>query len=165
MKFYSPGLFLAFTLISFIYDSCHSETFTIGYLTGSERRHGNTDYHRPGLSISGAITLAVDEINRLHPLMNGHVLNFTVAETYGDEEESILRVALLWTQEVAGYIGPQETCVHEAKMASGFNLPMISYVSRLNSVPEIVTLTIKTVFLKILKFACSTGYVNFRKLK
>ncbi|GIX85149.1 ANF_receptor domain-containing protein [Caerostris extrusa] len=46
---------------------CHGDTFTIGYLTGSERRPGNMDYHRPGLSISGAITMAVDEINRLHP--------------------------------------------------------------------------------------------------
>ena len=26
------------------------------------------------------------------------------------------------------YIGPQETCVHEAKMAAAFDLPMISYV-------------------------------------
>ncbi|GIY13447.1 ANF_receptor domain-containing protein [Caerostris darwini] len=110
-----------------LYGLCHGDTFTIGYLTGSERRPGNMDYHRPGLSISGAITMAVDEINRLHPLVDGHYLNFTVAETYGDEEESILQVALLWTQNVAAYIGPQETCVHEAKMASGFNLPMISY--------------------------------------
>ncbi|GBN73450.1 hypothetical protein AVEN_60934-1 [Araneus ventricosus] len=110
---------------------CKADTFTVGYLTGSERRPGNEDYHRPGLSISGAITLAVDEINHLHPLVDGHKLNFTIAETYGDEEESILQVALLWTQNIAGYIGPQETCVHEAKMASGFNLPMISYVSRI----------------------------------
>ncbi|GFV65645.1 ANF_receptor domain-containing protein [Trichonephila clavipes] len=73
------------------------------------------------------LALAVGEINHQHPLVDGHLLNFTIAETYGDEEESILQVALLWTEEVAGYIGPQETCVHEAKMASGFNLPMISY--------------------------------------
>ncbi|KAF8763421.1 Receptor-type guanylate cyclase Gyc76C like protein [Argiope bruennichi] len=111
---------------------CHGEIYTVGYLTGSERRPGNMDYHRPGLSISGAITLAADEINRLHPLVDGHQLNFTIAETYGDEEESILQVALLWTQKIAGYIGPQETCLHEAKMASGFNLPMISYVSRIS---------------------------------
>ncbi|GFT02139.1 ANF_receptor domain-containing protein [Nephila pilipes] len=127
MKQNSSMLFSFLFCMWFLYDACRCDTFTIGYLTGSERRPGNMDYHRPGLSISGAISLAVDEISRLHPLVDGHLLNFTVAETYGDEEESILQVALLWTQKAAGYIGPQETCVHEAKMASGFNLPMISY--------------------------------------
>lgn len=106
-----------------------ARTFTMGYLTGSERLPGNTDYPRPGLTVSGAISLAVDEINRYKPLIGGHSLNFTVAETYGDEETSIYQVAVLWTQKVSVYIGPQETCVHEAKMASGFNIPMISYVS------------------------------------
>lgn len=104
-------------------------TFTMGYLTGSERLPGNDDYPRPGLTISGAISLAVDEINQFQPLIGGHILNFTVSETYGDEEMSLYQVAVLWTQNTSAYIGPQETCIHEAKMASGFNLPMISYVS------------------------------------
>lgn len=34
----------------------------------------------------------------------------------------------MWTKQIAGYIGPQETCVHEGRMAAAFNLPMISYV-------------------------------------
>lgn len=107
----------------------YGATFTMGYLTGSERLPGNDDYPRPGLTISGAISLAVDEINQFRPLLDGHKLNFTVAETYGDEETSLYQVAVLWTQNASAYIGPQETCIHEAKMASGFNLPMISYVS------------------------------------
>lgn len=107
----------------------YGTTFTMGYLTGSERLPGNDDYPRPGLTISGAISLAVDEINEFQPLIDGHTLNFTVAETYGDEETSLYQVAVLWTQNTSAYIGPQETCIHEAKMASGFNLPMISYVS------------------------------------
>lgn len=106
-----------------------SRNFTMGYLTGSQRRPGNKGYPRPGLTISGAISLAVDEINTLHPLRNNNTLGFTVAETYGEESESIYQTALLWTQDIAVYIGPQETCVHEAKMAASFDLPMISYVS------------------------------------
>ncbi|KAG8192571.1 hypothetical protein JTE90_015205 [Oedothorax gibbosus] len=101
--------------------------FTMGYLTGSQRRPGNKGYPRPGLTISGAISLAVDEINTLHPLKYNHTLTFTVAETYGEESESIYQTALLWTEDIAVYIGPQETCVHEAKMAASFDLPMISY--------------------------------------
>lgn len=36
----------------------------MGYLTGSQRRPGDQEYPRPGLTISGAISLAVDEINK-----------------------------------------------------------------------------------------------------
>lgn len=59
----------------------------------------------------------------------GHKLDFLVAETYGEEETSILMTADLWTRNISAYIGPQETCIHEGRMAAAFNLPMISYVS------------------------------------
>ncbi|GFY52175.1 ANF_receptor domain-containing protein [Trichonephila inaurata madagascariensis] len=113
------------TLISLV----NAKNFTMGYLTGSQRLPGNKGYPRPGLTISGAISLAVHEINEYHPLRNNHTLTFTVAETYGEESESIYQTAVLWTQGIAVYIGPQETCVHEARMAASFDLPMISYVS------------------------------------
>jgi hypothetical protein len=61
----------------------------------------------------------------------GHRLEFVVAETYGEELASIAQTADLRTQNVTAYIGPQETCVTEARMAAAFNLPMISYVSAL----------------------------------
>ncbi|XP_030080171.1 speract receptor isoform X2 [Drosophila hydei] len=107
--------------------TCYGEVFTLGYLTGSQRRPGNLDYQRPGITISGAISLAVEQVNagKLGDL--GHSLEFVVAETYGDEVASIRQTAALWTQQVAAYIGPQETCVHEGRMAAAFNLPMISY--------------------------------------
>lgn len=112
---------------------CHQivdQTFILGYLTGSKRRPGNQEYARPGLTISGAISLAVDEINTYHPLFGNNSLAFVAAETYGDEAESIRQTAKLWAIEnVAAYIGPQETCLYEARMAASFNLPMISYVS------------------------------------
>jgi hypothetical protein len=38
-----------------------AETFTLGYITGSKRRPDDLEYQRPGLRISGAITLAVEE--------------------------------------------------------------------------------------------------------
>lgn len=83
-----------------------------------------------GLMISGAITLAVNEINNNGKLKEmGHSLEFKVAETYGEEVSSIRQTAALWTDKVHAYIGPQETCVHEGRLAAAFNLPMISYVS------------------------------------
>lgn len=82
-----------------------------------------------GLRISGAISLAFDEVNS-HKLKDyGHQLEFLIAETYGEEVTSIRQTANLWTKNITAYIGPQETCVHEGRMAAAFNLPMISYVS------------------------------------
>ncbi|GAB0098027.1 Guanylate cyclase [Sergentomyia squamirostris] len=104
-----------------------SEIFTLGYLTGSQRRAGDLEYTRPGLIISGAISLAVAEVNEGVLKDLGHSLEFMVAETFGEEVSSIRQTAALWTKQVAGYIGPQETCVHEGRMAAAFNLPMISY--------------------------------------
>lgn len=101
----------------------------MGYLTGSQRRPGDLEYPRPGLTISGAISLAVEEVNRGSLAKMGHKLDFIVAETYGEEVTSVQKTADLWTRNVSVYIGPQETCEHEAFMAAAFNLPMISYVS------------------------------------
>ncbi|XP_072943513.1 guanylate cyclase 32E isoform X2 [Epargyreus clarus] len=117
-------------ILLFSMDSSHGEKFTLGYLTGSERRPGDYNYQRPGRVISGAISMAVDEVNEklLGPM--GHSLDFVVAETYGQEEVSIRQVAALWAANVSAFIGPQETCVHEGRMAAAFNLPMVSYYCR-----------------------------------
>ncbi|CAH1122713.1 unnamed protein product [Ceutorhynchus assimilis] len=104
-----------------------SDTFTIGYLTGSQRRPGDMEYSRPGLTISGAISLAVEELNHGLLLKKGHQLDFMVSETFGEEIISVQKTADLWTKNISAYIGPQETCEHEAFMAAAFNVPMISY--------------------------------------
>lgn len=124
---------LATILLLFIHVTRNkSETFTMGYLTGSQRRQGDLEYPRPGLTISGAISLAVEEVNEGPLAKMGHKLDFIVAETYGEEVNSVQKTADLWMKNVSVYIGPQETCEHEAFMAAAFNLPMISYVSVLH---------------------------------
>lgn len=57
-------------------------------------------------------------------------MSFLVSETFGEESTSILETAELWKKNISAFIGPQETCLHEARMAAAFNLPMISYVSQ-----------------------------------
>lgn len=73
--------------------------------------------------------MAIEDVTRQKILPGDHTLDMVVAETFGEEEESILQTAKLWTFNVSAYIGPQESCVHEARMAASFRLPMISYVS------------------------------------
>lgn len=120
---------ICLTLASII-SIASSEEFVLGYLTGSQRKAGDLEYSRPGLRISGAISYAVDQINEEFTEKGwDRRISFIVAETYGDEEISIDQTAKLWRSNVSAYIGPQETCVHEGRMAASFNLPMISYVS------------------------------------
>ncbi|XP_037094252.1 speract receptor-like [Pollicipes pollicipes] len=104
-----------------------AELFLMGYLTGSQRSPGDQEYTRPGRAISGAMNLALHEIRQQRPLVHGHQLDFVVAETYGRESESLRQVVRLWNRNVSAYIGPQETCVHEGRLAASLNLPMISY--------------------------------------
>ncbi|XP_065215329.1 guanylate cyclase 32E [Planococcus citri] len=120
------GLLALLTLITRLYLAKGTE-FTVGYLTGSQRRPEDITYNRPGATISGAITLAVEEVNEKILAQKGHKLKFEVAETYGDETASIKQTATLVYKNVSGFIGPQETCIHEARIAAAFNLPMISY--------------------------------------
>lgn len=116
-------------IMSSLINLSSSEEYVIGYLTGSQRKEGDLVYPRPGLRISGAISYAIDEVNReFREHGRDARLSFVVAETYGDEEISIDQTARLWRANVSAYVGPQETCIHEGRMAASFNLPMISYV-------------------------------------
>ena len=65
----------------------------------------------------------------IQQVLPGHRVEFVIAETYGNESYSIQRTVELTRRNISAYIGPQETCDHEARIASVFNLPMISYVS------------------------------------
>ena len=38
---------------------------TVGYMTGSSRKPGDQEYSRPGLTISGALTLAFDDLKKI----------------------------------------------------------------------------------------------------
>ncbi|XP_071130761.1 guanylate cyclase 32E-like [Mytilus edulis] len=102
-----------------------SNVIRLGYLTGSEQL--GKYYQRPGQSISGALTFALDEINSDSTLLPNTDLVFTSAETYGSEKESIRQTVELLKHNISVYIGPQETCIHEGRIASAFNLPMVSY--------------------------------------
>ncbi|CAG7729358.1 unnamed protein product, partial [Allacma fusca] len=123
---------------------------TVGYMTGSTRKAGDQEYSRPGLTISGALTLALSDLkagkffDSITVYENGSKFKrevhgsrkstevdigfiLEIAETYGSEVTSVRQVANLWRKNVSVIIGPQESCLHEAMLASSFNIPMISY--------------------------------------
>ena len=110
---------------------CVTEIIKLGYITGSDKLPlPGIFYRRPGQAISGALTLALEEINNDSSILPNQTLDFMIAETYGIELESIKQTVELINKNISVYIGPQETCIHEAKVAASFNIPMISYVSK-----------------------------------
>jgi guanylate cyclase, other len=66
-----------------------------------------------GLTISGALTFAKEEVNREKLARFNHSIDFIVSETFGEEITSIHQTASLWRDDIYGYIGPQETCITE----------------------------------------------------
>lgn len=101
----------------------------LGYLTGSRKHPDGPFYNKPGETISGAMTFATTEVNEDPTILPNHTLEFIIAETYGQEPDSIRQTVLMMQRSISAFIGPQETCVHEARIAAAFNRPMISYVS------------------------------------
>ncbi|XP_022917688.1 guanylate cyclase 32E [Onthophagus taurus] len=129
-------MWCSFLLIFLTVPTSNGDTYIMGYLTGSRRLPGDNQYSRPGLTISGALTLARDEVNNGILGERGHKLDVIVAETYGKERISVNETANLRMKNVSVYIGPQETCEHEAFMAAAFNLPMISYYCTFNATSD-----------------------------
>lgn len=121
--------FIMFWSISFLVCSVLADVIKIGYLTGSRKRPLQGFYRQPGQAISGALTFAVEQINNDTSILPSHTLEFILAETYGQEAESIKQTVELLNQNISVYFGPQETCRYEARVAAVFNVPMISYVS------------------------------------
>ncbi|XP_071106522.1 speract receptor-like [Haliotis cracherodii] len=100
----------------------------IGYVTGSEPpQKPLVLYKRPGHLISGALTYAIEEVNNDSSILPNYTLDYVIAETHGEEQQSIKETVLLRERNISVYLGPQETCVHEGRIAAAFNLPMISY--------------------------------------
>lgn len=101
---------------------------TLGYIASNSKREDQL-YIPPGQLYSGAITYAIHKINEDPNLLPNTTLKFAIADTYGEEKESLFQTAEMIYKNISAIIGPQETCVHEARLAAAYNVPMISYVS------------------------------------
>lgn len=87
-----------------------------------------------GHLISGAMRLAVEEINHSNQVLPQYQLDFIFNDTRGKQLKSVAAVMDQWDRGVVGYIGPEDTCYVEATMAAAQNLPMISFVSKKSNV-------------------------------
>uniref|UniRef100_T1KKV6 Guanylate cyclase n=1 Tax=Tetranychus urticae TaxID=32264 RepID=T1KKV6_TETUR len=83
-----------------------------------------------GKEISGAIPLAIDQINRDPQLLPNHTLDFIAMDAgQPNTATSIRMMTEMREQGVVAFIGPENSCVSEALVATAWNYPMITYVS------------------------------------
>lgn len=98
---------------------------TIGYLptiVGEQR-------DKQGLSISGAITYALKQIEEQKVLPEGVSLVLQVNDTRSDLLFTTKALTEMMCKDVVAVFGPENTCSVEATIASAWNRMMISHVS------------------------------------
>jgi len=103
------------------------ENITVGYLTVDK-----TDVflrEKQGRLISGAISYALELINNDTRILPRHRILLTWGDTQANTLVGTRVLTSQWRRGAAAFIGLEDKCSVEAKVAAAWNLPMISYVS------------------------------------
>ncbi|KZC09672.1 Guanylate cyclase 32E [Dufourea novaeangliae] len=101
------------------------QNLTIGYLTAI--KGGLKD--RQGLAISGAFSMALDEINNDPNILPNVKLVMRWSDTRGETVEATKAMIDMICDGVAAFFGPEGSCYVEAIVAQSRNIPMISYTA------------------------------------
>ncbi|VVD03545.1 unnamed protein product, partial [Leptidea sinapis] len=96
---------------------------TIGYLPSIKGELRD----RQGLAISGALSLALEEINNSTELLPDVNLVLTWNDTKGDTVRATWLLTEMSCSDVVAFFGPEGRCHTEAIIAQSRNLPMITY--------------------------------------
>lgn len=98
---------------------------TVGYLTAIK---GDLK-DRQGLAISGALSMALDEINSSNDILPNVTLELRWNDTRGDTVLATRAITEMICDGIASFFGPEGSCLTEAIVSQSRNIPMISYVS------------------------------------
>lgn len=102
----------------------------IGYLPIDKTHDLNVLVERQYRVISGALTYAIETIKHDKVLPTGYSLDFVWNDTHGTISGGLSALTDQWRQGVDVFLGPEETCNYEGRVAAAWNLPMLSFVSR-----------------------------------
>ena len=91
--------------------------------------------HKVYPQVLGAVSLAVNNINNDSSILPHTKLEFKFEAlsnyfepTFSDQLETLEIMSEKRDQGVSAFIGPDESCRHEALLASAWNIPMIAFV-------------------------------------
>ncbi|XP_064623318.1 guanylate cyclase 32E-like [Lineus longissimus] len=113
-----------------------ADNFTLGYIP-TLTFLGETSKNLmsiPGRLISGAMTLALDDINNSTTILAGHNLRMMFMDNANDDLISINALSLMWKNGAVAFIGPENRCKTESKVAAAWDLPIVSF--KCNEAPE-----------------------------
>ncbi|ETN60521.1 hypothetical protein AND_007856 [Anopheles darlingi] len=96
---------------------------TLGYLTAVK---GDMQ-DKQGLTISGALTMALDDINNNPELLPNVTLALRWNDTKGETVAATRVITEMICDGVAAFFGPEGTCQTEAIVSQSRDIPMISY--------------------------------------
>ena len=81
----------------------------------------------------GAFEYAMERINEQLAIGDESVsrcrIRYETIDNKADTGESLRGMTQLYTKGAVAFIGPEDTCATEARLASAWNLPMIAFVS------------------------------------
>jgi guanylate cyclase, other len=84
---------------------------------------------RQGLAISGAMTLALEKINKSPDILPNVELKLSYNDTRGDVVQSTRAITEMICDGVSAIFGPESaSCYVEAIVAQSRNIPMLAYV-------------------------------------
>lgn len=84
---------------------------------------------RQGLAVSGALSMALQEVNNNSNILKDVELVARWNDTKGDRVRATLVITEMLCEGVAAFIGPEGSCFVESIVSQSKNVPMISYVS------------------------------------
>lgn len=96
---------------------------TVGYMTAIKGELKD----RQGLAVSGALALALEEINNDTMLLPDVELLLRWNDTRGETVAATRFITDMVCEGVSAFFGPEHTCLVEAIVAQSRNIPMISY--------------------------------------
>lgn len=84
---------------------------------------------RQGLAVSGALSMALQQVNNNPSILKNIELVSRWNDTKGDRVRATLVITEMLCDGVAAFIGPEGPCFVESIVSQSRNVPMISYVS------------------------------------
>ncbi|PNF22660.1 hypothetical protein B7P43_G07107 [Cryptotermes secundus] len=99
------------------------KTLTIGYLAALT----GTLKDRQGLAVSGALSMALQQVNNNPSILKNIELVLRWNDTKGDRVRATLVITEMLCDGVAAFIGPEGSCFVESIVSQSRNVPMISY--------------------------------------
>ena len=115
------------TIFDKLQDVANSKSNELADLSSLMHGHNCFSTEFEGSMISGAIQVAIDDVNNDPELLPNHRLKYIFNNTCGDEMRSTEFFMDHWKRGAKVFIGPEVHCRTEATMASAQNLPLISY--------------------------------------